>query len=85
MALAATALLTVACNGDDELTNVVTKEPHAISFTGSISEEGEQVSRAESEGLENYSDKFVVFGYKGGYSGTSCNIVKNPAYRKTPQ
>lgn len=73
MALAATALLTVACNGDDELTNVVTKEPHAISFTGSISEEGEQVSRAESEGLENYSDKFVVFGYKNGNKETVMN------------
>ena len=65
MAMVAAALITAGCSSDDDAVETA-PELRAISFTGGVNTEEVQTSRAEDEGLEKYSNQFIVYAYKNG-------------------
>ena len=72
MAMVAAALITAGCSSDDDAVETA-PELRAISFTGDVNTEEAQTSRAADEGLENYSNQFIVYGYKNGNSELVMN------------
>ena len=63
--MVAAALITAGCSSDDDAVETA-PELRAISFTGGVNTEEVQTSRAEDEGLEKYSNQFIVYAYKNG-------------------
>lgn len=63
MSMVLAGLLAVACSGNDDEPKVK-EDPTPISFQSGIASETDITTRASERGLEDYTNTFVVTGYK---------------------